>query len=708
MSAEPSIPPIVSGHTLLRPIGRGSYGEVWLARENGGAWRAVKVVRRDAFEGDRPFERERCGLEISVTATRYHDGLVTIHHVGQLDNPTTEDAHFHYTMDLADDCETGRDIDPAKYQPRTLEHELKYCGRLPLAEAISVARQLASALTHLHAQGLVHRDVKPPNVIFIDGRPQLADVGLMAEQASSISQVGTPGYVSLEGVGRATGDLHALGLVLYEMATGCNRWDFPDFPSGIADEAETAALSAVNEVVMRACSPNPAQRYETAAEMAADLDRLANGQRLARYLPVQCRRWTMTTAAAVLGGLVWLAFNWMTSPVTDGPLERGLAVHYEFNGNVSDTRAPRAYSGTAGAIFGPDRHGQNNAALHLVNDASAGCFTGREVALRGTNLTVGLWFKPNIVNFERALVAQSWINGGTFLVSIKEGRLAGQFRGQEGNLQIDGPPVRRHAWQHAAWVYDATSGRAAIYHNGALVAEAQTTGPLPPSNSALTAGWGTSAKFAGLLDDLRVYDRALSAAEVANWFNSEAPPAARLEVETWDFEYSYQDVFDPEADRYLFATNAVRKYLEPRDNNISYWGPEPRGNTVTSEVVYRFPFDRPAREIFLYTTLHTWDLATLGLAEGQGTGALRASRDGTNWVTLRDLMHPGMRFGSVFEYSDLLPPSLTGTREVYIKIVMSVHATKPGLNYSTAHHSANGKSRRNYHHNLFELKARFD
>src|SRR5438132_2653138 len=68
--------PIIPDHDLLRKIGGGSYGEVWLARNALRAYRAVKIVRRQSFEHDRPFEREFAGIQRSEPISRSHEGLV--------------------------------------------------------------------------------------------------------------------------------------------------------------------------------------------------------------------------------------------------------------------------------------------------------------------------------------------------------------------------------------------------------------------------------------------------------------------------------------------------------------------------------------------------------------------------------------------------------------------------------------------------------
>src|SRR5256886_6247588 len=101
-------PPSVPDHELLRRIGGGSYGEVWLARNKLGTLRAIKVVYRKTFEDARPFEREFKGIQKFEPISRSHDGLVDILQVGG-----TEE-YFYYVMELADDASSpvAADVSP--------------------------------------------------------------------------------------------------------------------------------------------------------------------------------------------------------------------------------------------------------------------------------------------------------------------------------------------------------------------------------------------------------------------------------------------------------------------------------------------------------------------------------------------------------------------------------------------------------------------
>src|SRR5690349_10405925 len=97
---ESDVPPIVPDHQLVRVIGEGAYGQVWLAMNNAGTRRAVKVVYRSRFQSSRPYERELNGVKKYEPLSRSNEGLVDILQVGQND----EGGYFYYVMELADDA----------------------------------------------------------------------------------------------------------------------------------------------------------------------------------------------------------------------------------------------------------------------------------------------------------------------------------------------------------------------------------------------------------------------------------------------------------------------------------------------------------------------------------------------------------------------------------------------------------------------------
>jgi len=195
--APPAIPPVVPDHELIRVIGGGGSGEVWLARNVLGMCRAVKVVYARAFGQRRTFEREFDGVLKFEPVSRWHDGLMDILQVGRNDAA----GYFYYVMELSDDVNTGQIIVPEQYVPRTLAYDFRQRRRLPVGECIRLGAAIASALGYLHRNGLIHRDVKPSNIIFVNGFPKLADAGLVSEPSEPGSQVGTDWFIAPEGAG---------------------------------------------------------------------------------------------------------------------------------------------------------------------------------------------------------------------------------------------------------------------------------------------------------------------------------------------------------------------------------------------------------------------------------------------------------------------------------------------------------------------------
>ena len=307
-SAPPSPPPRVPDHELLRCIGRGNYGEVWLARSVTGGLHAAKVVWRRNFSSERPYDREFQGIVRYEPISRSHPAVVPVLHVGRDEAA----GFFYYVMELADDAASKDPPDFSSYTPRTLRSDLKRAGRLPLTEALQLGVQLADALGHLHRNGLVHRDVKPSNVIYIGGHPRLADIGLVASIDEARSFVGTEGFIPPEGPGTPQADLFALGKLLYEAATGGDRCDFPSLPEDLNQWPEHNAVLELNEVLARACSPSSKLRHANAAELAGDLNLLLAGRSIRRAYSVErrLRRFYHAALAASAVALVAVGALW--------------------------------------------------------------------------------------------------------------------------------------------------------------------------------------------------------------------------------------------------------------------------------------------------------------------------------------------------------------------------------------------------------------
>jgi serine/threonine protein kinase len=276
--------PQIPEHILIRRIGKGAYGHVWLAKNVLGGFRAAKLVYRRFFEDERPYQREFEGVQKFDPISRLHKGLVHILQVGK----NEEAGYFYYVMELADDVRTTQTIETDTYTARTLKWEIANHPHRPIETSLQIALSLTSPLEYLHSQGLVHRDIKPSNIIFVNGVPKLADVGLITKAGKDVSHVGTRYYMPNEKPGEPTADIFGLGKVFYELFMGLPVERFPDPP----DEAKdfTPELRRINNIIAKACHPDAKHRFQTAKEL---------------HKALQARvRWTRRDALIGLGGAV--------------------------------------------------------------------------------------------------------------------------------------------------------------------------------------------------------------------------------------------------------------------------------------------------------------------------------------------------------------------------------------------------------------------
>ena len=264
---------VIPDHDVLRSIGKGAYGEVYLARNAVGLYHAVKVIYRQQFKEEAPYEREFRGIQKYMPVSRNHPSLVNLLHVGR----NNEAGYFYYIMELGDDEASGTKIDPLRYSPRNLSKDLKRRGSLPVAECLQLSLALTGALDYLHREQLIHRDIKPANIIFVKGVPKFADIGLVtdiAAQGHDVTYIGTEGYIAPEGPGTPAADVYSLGMVMYEAATGMDRHYFPELPDTLTSRPDAKDLLRLNEIILKACQRELQERYQSAAQMHADLLRV--------------------------------------------------------------------------------------------------------------------------------------------------------------------------------------------------------------------------------------------------------------------------------------------------------------------------------------------------------------------------------------------------------------------------------------------------
>jgi CHASE2 domain-containing sensor protein len=259
------------------PFGEGAYGKVWVVKNAIGQWQALKVVYLSKFDNNTdPFDREFNGISRYKPISDRHPGLLRVDFVSR-----KREGYFYYVMELGDALEPGWEREPSGYQPRDLASIRKQSPskRLPVRECIRIGIALSDALDFLHQQGLTHRDIKPQNVIFVNGHPKLADVGLTAEIRPLEAErtfVGTPGYMPPppERPGSPQADIYALGMVLYVLSTGRSPSFFPEIATTLVKSPDPADFLPLNAVILKACDPDCSKRYQTAAHMRQALEHL--------------------------------------------------------------------------------------------------------------------------------------------------------------------------------------------------------------------------------------------------------------------------------------------------------------------------------------------------------------------------------------------------------------------------------------------------
>jgi serine/threonine-protein kinase len=262
-------------YRIQRKLGAGGMADVYLAEDQElGRRVAIKILNGRHANDDQFIERFR--REAKNAAALNHPNIVSIYDRGEAEDT------YYIAMEFLDG--------------RTLKELIVSRGAAPINVAIEYARQILSALRFAHRHGIVHRDIKPHNVLVdAEGRVKVTDFGIARAGTSQMTEtgsiVGTAQYLSPEqargGEVDPRSDLYSLGVVLYELLTGKTPFDgdtpveiamkhlsnAPKPPSSLRPEIPTE----LDKVVLRALSKNPDERYQSADEMEADLERVARG-----------------------------------------------------------------------------------------------------------------------------------------------------------------------------------------------------------------------------------------------------------------------------------------------------------------------------------------------------------------------------------------------------------------------------------------------
>ena len=269
MSLEGKI--IGNRYEVLEKIGIGGMATVYKAKDNILKRNVAVKVLRDEFTTDEEFIK-RFEVEAQSAASITHPNIVSVYDVGHEDNL------YFIVMELI--------------QGKTLKQIITEDGVLPWKWSINIAIQIASALEIAHKNNIVHRDIKPHNIIITeDGIAKVTDFGIAKAVSNSTitafgTTIGSVHYFSPEhargGYTDAKSDIYSLGVVMYEMMTGRVPFD-ADTPVSIAlkhmqeKPVEPIKLNpsipyAVNKIIMKAMQKEVALRYSSATEMLKDLN----------------------------------------------------------------------------------------------------------------------------------------------------------------------------------------------------------------------------------------------------------------------------------------------------------------------------------------------------------------------------------------------------------------------------------------------------
>src|SRR5438874_12440820 len=260
-------------YRIIRKLGAGGMANVYLAEDQELGRRVAIKILDDRHAADDSFI-ERFRREAKNAAGLSHPNIVSIYERGEAEGT------YYIAMEYL--------------EGRTLKELIVTKGPTPIPVAIDYTRQMLGALGFAHKNGIVHRDIKPHNVVVApDGRLKVTDFGIARSGASQVTEagsiIGTAQYLSPEQARGASvdqrSDIYSIGIVLYEMLTGSVPFT-GDTPLEIAMKHLSAVPEppsnkrpevprALDLVVLRALAKNPSDRYASAEEMDADLARVA-------------------------------------------------------------------------------------------------------------------------------------------------------------------------------------------------------------------------------------------------------------------------------------------------------------------------------------------------------------------------------------------------------------------------------------------------
>ncbi|GLC23856.1 protein kinase domain-containing protein [Roseisolibacter agri] len=431
-------------YAIERELGRGGMATVYLARDlRHRRHVAVKVLLPDLAAA---LGAERFLREIEVTASLHHPHILPLFDSG------AADGLLWYAMPYVDG--------------ETLRARLTREWQLPLDDALRIAREVADALAYAHARGVVHRDVKPENVLLQGGHAQVADFGIALAVAQATGgarmtrtgiSIGTPQYMAPE---QATGertvdaraDVYALGVLLYEMLAGEPPFTGPNVQAVIAkalrdrpappSRARDTVPPHVDAAVLAALERLPADRLPSATAFVAALS--PSNAPAVRPRPTPGVTWR---GAALLGGvaLAMAALGWALGAArtrASGAAAAARAGAVRFTVDVDS-----GSFGTTGPAISPD----GRTIVFRLEDATGARLYARRLdelrarPLAGTDDAREPFFSPDgvwVAFYANGMLRRVRLDGGPSVDVVKAAWFGGGAWGEDDTIWFADTPAR--------------------------------------------------------------------------------------------------------------------------------------------------------------------------------------------------------------------------------------------------------------------------
>jgi serine/threonine protein kinase len=511
---------------ILAFIGQGGMGAVYKARQRE-LERVVALKMLPPGTGSDPAFAERFAREAKALAMLNHPGIVTIYDFGRADGL------FYLLMEFVDGVSLA---------------ELIHQGRVSPREALAIVPQICDALQYAHDQGIVHRDIKPENILLDRrGRVKVADFGLaklmehsgklavseagLAAASPNLTQagkvMGTPQYMAPEQVEHPAGvdhraDIYALGVVFYQMLTGELPGELIERPS-----QKVRVDVRLDEVVLRALEKEPERRYQQVSGVKTAVEAIVQAGR-----PTPARRQGVTLAALAVCSVLCLAalLGWLLKHPKES-LTNGLVAYYPFNGNAND--AVGTNNGTVyGATLTTDRFGLTNTAYRF-NGTSWVQLPDGILPVAALEFTLSVWVLADSRPYTKMGIVGQTSRKGECGISTEGCGVKLQYSGFQNiftNLMFT------NKWSQIVETY-RQGQYVQLWVNGSLIQsnaipdEIMYHEPTFPLNSSIGNYDFAPAPyygFKGAIDDVRIYNRALSSAEVQRLYAYESDPQVNL------------------------------------------------------------------------------------------------------------------------------------------------------------------------------------